>query len=375
MRSPLPRPPVDLKRLPNPHCKHGALSRCPGGNEHLHGTGAIARLEAALRQEYGVRYVLAVSSATVGLFALANAVEVRGTEMIVPALSWGGTVSGALFAGAHLKFADVEAGTLGLNPKAVLDAVTKRTRAIISVDLFGVPANDAELRRVADDHGLWYFHDGAPSLGARIGGRPAGTAAHAQVLSFGSGKVLSTGEGGAILTNDKDLYERLVWQTQHPYRQKRELGLVVHNEFALNLRLSPFLAKQATEELHWALGLVRARQNWGSAVLKILDASGMTEPLDYAGLRLEPSFHVLTAAWAGRSKPAALLSAVGAAGLDARLSPVHLRPLYRHAALQAVALSHTRAHCPVAERQSRRRFELVPGSPLDHEESPDREVA
>lgn len=329
------------------------------GSEHLHGGGGIALLESRLAAYYGMKHALALSSATSGLFAIALALKVRGREVIAPPLSWGGTLAGPLQLGARPVFADVEPSTLALSPESVGHRITRRTRLIVGVDLFGVPADDVGLRRVADDHGLWYIHDAAQSFGARRNGRPSGAAAHATVVSFSSGKALDAGEGGAVLTNDAELYQRLVWLTQHPYRQKRDLGLGLQNEFGLNCRMHPLAASLAVDRFELALEGVKQRQRQAAVVIAALEGSGLTEPLRYTDQGLEPSFPILSAAWARGPEPEQLVLELHRHRLSATLSEVNLRPLYRHAGYQLLAPGSTSADCPVAEDQVTRRFQIT----------------
>jgi perosamine synthetase len=325
---------------------------------HLLGTGAVASLERKLAAHYGKRHALAVANATGGLFAVALALELQGAEVVTTPLSWGGSLSGLLQVGGRPVFADVEAHTLALCPGAARGAITPATRALLAVDLFGVPADDEALRRLADEHDLWYIHDAAQSLGARRGGRPAGSHADVLVVSFTCGKTLDAGEGGAILTDNSDLYERLVWLTQHPYRHKRELGLGLGNEFALNLRIHPLAAVWADADFEPALQRLAELQHRMSGLVRVLDGSGLTRKLAYPKLRLQPTFFRLTAAWSGRSQPHALQEALAAQGWAAALQDDVLRPLHRDPAFQAQCGGHSTTPCPVTEDQARRRFEV-----------------
>ncbi len=123
--------------------------------------------------------------------------------------------------GNRPRFADVEPGTLTLSGGTVRGHLTKNVRAILAVDADGVPCDMTSLRRIADEAGVWLVIDAAQSLGARIGEGRASRLADAVVVSFTSRKSVCAGEGGAVLTANRELYERLVWWTQHPFRQRR----------------------------------------------------------------------------------------------------------------------------------------------------------
>ena len=320
---------------------------------HLLGTGAVARLERRLREHYGFAHALAVSSATAGLHALALALDLTGAEVVTTPLTYGGTVAGALHAGARLVFADVERDTLGLDPAATARALTPSTRAIVAADLHGVPADDRGLREVADANGLWYVHDAAQSFGAARDGRPAGSAAHAVVVSLSPGKALWAGEGGAVLTDDRELFKRLVVLTQHPYRQKREVGLGVADEFGLNARIHPLAAVWADADFEAALVRVQARRRAAERAARALADCGLVEPLRYAGV--EPAYYRLTVVPEAGVGAGEVAQAMG--WPTHGVAPLPLRPLYRHEAFRAWGEGSARP-CPTAEAEVGRRLEV-----------------
>ena len=122
----------------------------------------VRALEAAWAERFGVRYAVTVNANTSGLFAAMGAVGVGpGDEVIVPPFTMSATVVAPLVYGAVPVFADIEDETFGLDPEAVRAAITPRTKAILAVNLFGHAARLTELRRVADEHGLFLVEDNA----------------------------------------------------------------------------------------------------------------------------------------------------------------------------------------------------------------------
>jgi len=227
---------------------------------HLSGLGVIRALERRLAEHYGMRYALAMPSATTGLLALGLALDLQGALFVTTPLTWGGSLAPWLMLGGTPLFSDVDPDTLTLDPALIGIEQQSGARAILAVDLFGQPCDDEALREAADDMGAWLIVDGAQSFGARREGRASGIHAHAVVLSFTAGKPLDVGEGGAVLTNDRDIYERLIWHSQHPTRQKLELGLRVTNEFAINGRMAPVVAQQVLNDVPSALGRIERRR-------------------------------------------------------------------------------------------------------------------
>lgn len=126
-------------------------------------------------------------------------------------------------------------------------------------------------------------------------GKPESHLADALVVSFTAGKTLCAGEGGAVLTNRRDIYEKLVWWTQHPHRQHRDLALSLDNEFALNGRINPLAAGMASCRFETALTQLGAHRSQCFQIIDRLNKTGITENIDYKGM--SPSVFRLTAAW------------------------------------------------------------------------------
>lgn len=332
----------------------------PGGLllDQLAGSGAVRELEQKFAQYYGKRHALAVTNATLALYAISEAIALRGREVITTPLSWGGTVAGPLAAGARIVFSDVDSRTLALAADGLAEG-RSRAAAILAVDYLGVPADDEALRHVADGNGWWYVHDAAQSLGARINGRAAGSMAHVIVASLSAGKALCAGEGGVIITDDSNLYEKLIWITQHPDRQKRDLGLGTTNEFALNIRINPLAAWWAAARFEIAIEQAEERSARWRRLVRALDRSGLSVPLRYEDMGLSPSFFRVTASWSGEAQLGCLarwLVNESHHGVQAR--PAALLPLYEKLRRIGSNAQYATAPCPTAEREADLRFEL-----------------
>jgi perosamine synthetase len=168
----------------------------------------IPALEEALTSATGARHAIAFSSGTAALHGATVAAGLgQGDEAITTPMTFAATANAVLYAGAEPRFADVEPGSLLIDPDRVREAVTKRTRALLPVDYSGQPADYERLRAVADSAPggpLTIIADAAHSLGATRDGRRVGTLADMTVLSLHPAKIITTGEGGAVLTDDDD---------------------------------------------------------------------------------------------------------------------------------------------------------------------------
>ena len=325
---------------------------------HLCGSGAVAELESKLKRFYGMQYALCVSNATTGLLALALALDLKQREFVTSPFTYGASLASLLLLGNTPRFADIDPLSLTLDCKSARKAVIHKTRALLAIDIFGTPAHQVELRRLSDEFGLWYIADAAQSLGAFRNEVPASSLADALVTSFTTGKTIFAGEGGAVLTNNPDLYEKLVWYTQHPYRQRRDLGLRLSNEFALNARIHPLAAVWANATFDDSLTALRQHQAECFKIIDALNRSGLTEEIDFERCGILPAFFRLTAAWKGRAEPSKLIRHLDGNGVPARLEPLPIQLIYRQAAFLAryEKNAEARHRCLQAERQLERRF-------------------
>lgn len=169
----------------------------------------VVEFERGLRDYQEKKYAVAFNSGTSALHAALLAYGIKGgDEVIVPSFTFIATANAPLFVKAKPIFADIEEQTLGLDPEDVEAKITPKTKAIIPVHYAGCPCKIRELREIADDHHLLLIEDAAESFGASIGDKKAGSYGEGGVLSFCQNKVVPTGEGGALVTDSRDIYEK-----------------------------------------------------------------------------------------------------------------------------------------------------------------------
>jgi len=168
----------------------------------------VPEFEKALTDATGARHAIAYSSGTAALHgAMASLGLAPGDEVVTTPLTFAATSNAVLYVGGEPRFADIDPGSLLIDPSAVAAAITPRTRAIAAVDYAGQPADYDAMRAIANDAPggpVPLVADAAHSLGATWNGRPVGTLADLTVLSLHPAKILTTGEGGAVLTDDDD---------------------------------------------------------------------------------------------------------------------------------------------------------------------------
>lgn len=211
--------------------------------QHLSGSDTIFNFEDKLRNYYNKKFALLFSNATTALHAVALAFELTNSEIITSPFNWGGSLTPFLLHRNKLRFTSVDVGSLNLSIDDLTSVLTSKSKAVLSVDYCGTPVDSEAIKYFCLKHDLKYIADCAQSLGASKNGKPAGYYADAIVLSFSSGKSIFGGEGGALVTDDEQLYEKLLWFSQHPSRQKSVFGLSNYNEYApLNGRVNPLSA-------------------------------------------------------------------------------------------------------------------------------------
>lgn len=326
---------------------------------HLAGTGPVAELEAKLRRHYHKRYALCTASATSALLGLALALDLRGNEFVTTPYTYGGALGAWLILGNRPRFVDIDAHDLSLDPEVARSRITPATKAILAVDIFGIPGDTHAYRRLADQFGIWYIADAAQSLGSWRGGLPGSALADALVVSFTVGKTVFAGEGGAVLTDHAELYEKLLWYTQHPERQRRELDLGLWNEFGLNARIHPLAALRANAGFERALDALELRRRRAFEILDDMNASGLIEPVRFRESGILPSFFRLTAAWRDIPQPSGLVRFLRERGLPATIQPAPVRLIYRQPAFLAQFGAPEAVECRAAECQERRRFCVI----------------
>ena len=172
----------------------------------------VKEFEEAFAGYCGCRYGLAVSSATAGLHLAMLAAQCGpGDEAITTPISWISTANAAALTGAKVVFADVDPRTFNLDPASVQECLTPRTKAILPVHLYGQCCDMDALMGLASDRGILVVEDCAHAPGALYRGRKAGALGHIGVFSFHQQKNMTTlGEGGMVVTSDRDLYERML---------------------------------------------------------------------------------------------------------------------------------------------------------------------
>lgn len=175
-----------------------------------------AEFERLFASRHQLQHALATTSCTAALHLSTLALQLQpGDEVVVPAFTWVTSAHSAEYVGAKAVFADVDLSTFNLDPAALEAAITPRTRAIVVVHLFGKAAPMDEIMAIARRHNLAVIEDAACAVGTTYKGRPIGAIGDLGCFSFHPRKVITTGEGGMVTTNRKDLADRVKCLRNH----------------------------------------------------------------------------------------------------------------------------------------------------------------
>ncbi|KYD25396.1 UDP-4-amino-4,6-dideoxy-N-acetyl-beta-L-altrosamine transaminase [Geobacillus sp. FSL W8-0032] len=182
----------------------------------------IQEFERKVADYVGAKYAVAFSNGTAALHGACFAAEIgEGDEAITTPITFAATANAVLYCGGKPVFADIDDRTYNIDPKEIRKHITPNTKAIIPVDFTGQPADMDAIMEIANEYGLIVIEDGAHSLGAEYKGRKVGTLAHMTMFSFHPVKPVTTAEGGVIVTDSAEYYEKL--------KRFRSHGIIKYN--------------------------------------------------------------------------------------------------------------------------------------------------
>jgi len=235
------------------------------------GTGRVKlpELEEKFAALHDAKHAVSIVNGTVAItIALQAAGVLPGDEVIMPPYTFIATASSALLFGAIPVFVDVEPDTMLLDPEKVEAAITSKTKAIIAVHIAGSPANLTRLKAIADKHGLRLIEDSAQAVGARWNGVGVGALGDLGTFSFQSSKNINAGEGGMILTNDREMADH-AWSLANVGRI-REGGWYQHETIGWNLRMTELQAAILLGQLSRLDGQMELRERNAKLLTELL---------------------------------------------------------------------------------------------------------
>lgn len=250
------------------------------------------QFEKLFSEAHSVNHSIATTSCTAALHLSALALGLKpGDEVIVPAFTWVTSAHSAEYVGAKAVFADVDINTFNLDPKALEAAISSRTKAIVVVHLFGKACPMNEIIKIAQKHNISIVEDAACAVGTKYDGVPVGSIGDLGCFSFHPRKVITTGEGGMVTTNNDALAERVKALRNHgatgvapgadpskPYNMS-EFDLLGYN-----LRMSDIQAAVGVAQMSKLRILLDERRELALRYTELLeDVKEITTPIDDSG--------------------------------------------------------------------------------------------
>jgi perosamine synthetase len=239
----------------------------------------VARFEEAWARYCGVTHGVAVSSGTAALFATCDALRLsRGDEVIMPTFTIIGCAQAIIATGATPVLVDSDPRTWCMNVRAVAARITPRTRAIMAVHIYGHPVDMDPLRELARRHGLAIIEDAAEAHGARYRGARTGSLGDIACFSFYANKILTTGEGGMVLTDDAQFAERVRSYRNMAFRPERRF---YHTETGFNYRMTALQAAVGLAQVEDIEARLRRKREIGARYSELLaDMAAIARPVE-----------------------------------------------------------------------------------------------
>lgn len=322
-----------------------------GGSHRL-----VTEFEKVFAVCHDARFGIAVSSGTMALELAMHASGIgRGDEVVVPAHSFVATATAVSRAGATPVFADIERDTFNIDPDAVAECISGRTRALVPVHFGGVLADMDRLAGLAEEHGFSVIEDAAHAHGAERRGSRAGGCGRAGAFSFQNSKAMTAGEGGILVTSDEGLEAKARSITNAGRVEGR--GWFEHFELGTNLRMTAFQAALLFAQLGRLDAQIRLRATNFAAFRECLgDIEGFTLQQAPASITVQTRYIVpgyIDQKRFGCDRDR-FVEAVQAEGVPVR--PFYPHPLYKNPLYER--LPYRALPCPVAEQATRDSFWL-----------------
>jgi perosamine synthetase len=299
----------------------------------------VGKFEKRFAEFVKAKHAFAVNSGTSALYLslLASGVG-RKHEVIVPSFTFVSTAESVLLAGAEPVFVDIHPQTYNIDPDEIEKAISRKTKAIIPVDLYGLPADMKPIREIADDHDLVVVEDAAQAHGARYQGLPTGRFAHLACWSFYASKNMTTGEGGMITTNDDRYQDNIPYMRTHGEKEE-----YVSTMLGGNFRMPEMEAAIGNVQLSKLPAFLQARNRNASRLAERLEDSE-TIQLPTVSKGYKHSWYLFTIKLKGANEKTRdqIVEKLRNQGIGATVyyrCPIHLMPLY--SGFRTSSLAHT----------------------------------
>jgi perosamine synthetase len=312
----------------------------------------VPAFEQAMADLIGVEHAVAVSSGTAALHLIVKSLGLGPRdEVLVPSFTFAASVNALLYEGVRPVFVDIDPRTLNLDCDDLEHRITHRTRAIMAVDVFGLPANWEALQRIADRHGLRLIDDCCEALGAEFQGRKLGSFGDAGAFAFYPNKQITTGEGGMLVTNRADL---ATLARSYANQGRGSMGAwLQHDRVGYNYRMDEMSAALGQSQLVRIEEILEKRARVAQLYTeRIRPMASIEAPRDFSGFRRSWFVYAVTLE-VGMDRDRTI-AGMARDGVPARgyFAPIHTQPYIRE------IFGDLRGTLPVTEAMARRTLAL-----------------
>lgn len=336
--------------------KNGSLTSAAS-----HGGKHVQAFEKSASLFIKSKYVVAVNSGTAALQAALYALDIKkGDEVLVPSFTFVATANSVVSTGAKPVFVDILKENYTMDPDDLQKKITKKTRAIMPVHLYGNVAYIDRILEIAKKHNLPVIEDSAQSLGSTYKGKHAGTFSDLGCWSMYPAKVMTSGEGGFIGTNNKKLHDKLLMIRNHGMVHGYDTRI-----FGLNLRLPEISAAIATIQMKKLPGFLKTRQKNANLLSKLI--SNLNIILPHQRKNENVNWYLYTIATSKRDKILKKLNEKGIGAASYYPIPVHKTPFYQQKIKLPItewASSHTLS-LPIHPKVTSKNIEFIAQSLRD----------
>lgn len=290
---------------------------------------AVVDFERKMAEYTGVKYAVAVNSGTSGLHLVVRSLELGpGDEVITTPFSFVASANCLLFEGVRPVFVDIDPRTLNINCRLIEQKINSKTRCILPVHVFGHPADMGTILSIASQYGLSVIEDACEALGARYNGIPVGSQSDAAVFAFYPNKQITTGEGGVILTNRKDIAG--LCRSMRNQGRGEGAGWHEHCRLGYNYRMDEMSAALGCAQLARLPEILGKREKVAQRYAeKLQKIDGITLP--YVAPNIQMSWFVYVIRLDPGIDRDFVMKELTGRGIGCRdyFKPIHLQPFYR----------------------------------------------
>jgi len=294
-------------------------------NQWISGGPKLKEFQEKIAKLCGVKHAIGVCNGTQALYVGLKILGIdRGDEVIVPDFTFIASANAVVWTGAKPVLVDVDKKTFNIDPAKIEKAINKKTKAIMPVHIYGQSAKMPEICKIAKKHKLYVIEDAAQGIGVSYDGKPVGGFGDVGCLSFYADKILTTGEGGMVLTNDDELTKKCIILLN---QGRTGRGWYIHDYMGYNFRLTDLQAGVGLGQLKKLPAIIKKRKRVEKLYRKYLaNIPEVKFPyIDPHGFNVPFRIIILV------ENPQALLEFLDKEGIKTNRSfyPIHLQPCYK----------------------------------------------